>query len=48
MLAVLIMLTPGYQNEFIDCQESKVRILILPIMDVGSRWHSKLELLVHT
>ena len=45
MLAVLITLTPGRQNEFIDCQKAKVRIAVLPIMDVKTRWNSTLELL---
>jgi hypothetical protein len=45
MLAVLITLTPGHQNEFIDCQKAKVRIAVLPIMDVKTRWNSTLELL---
>jgi len=45
MLAVLITLTPGRQNEFIDCQKAKVRIAVLPIMDVKTRWNSTRELL---
>jgi len=45
MLAVLITLTPGSQNEFIDCQNAKVRIAVLPIMDVKERWNMTLELL---
>jgi hypothetical protein len=45
ILAVLIMLTPGHQNEFIDCQKAKVRIAVLPIMDVKAPWDSTLELL---
>jgi len=45
MLAVLIMLTPGRRNEFIDCQQAKVRIAVLPIMDVKTRWNSTMELL---
>jgi len=44
MLAVLIALTPGHQNMFIDCQKDKVRIAVLPIMDVKTRWNSALEL----
>jgi hypothetical protein len=39
------MLTPGRRNEFIDCQKAKVRIEVLPIMDVKTRWNSTLELL---
>jgi hypothetical protein len=34
MLAVLFTLTPGCRNKFIDCQKAKVRIAVLPIMDV--------------
>jgi len=45
MLAVLITLTPGRRNEFLDCQKAKVRIAVLPIMDVKNRWNSTLELL---
>jgi hypothetical protein len=45
MLAVLITVTPGRRNEFIDCQKGKVRIAVLPIMDVKTRWNSTLELL---
>jgi len=45
MLAVLITLTPGRQNEFIDCQTAKVSIAELPIMDVKACWNSILELL---
>ena len=45
MLAVLITLTPGRRNEFIDCQKAKVRIVVSPIMDVKTRWNSTLELL---
>jgi len=33
MLAVLITLTPGQQNEIIDCQKGDVRIAVLPIID---------------
>jgi len=45
MLAVLIPLTPGRRDEFIDCQKAKVCIAVLPIMDVKTRWNSTLELL---
>jgi len=45
MLVVLIMLTPGHRNEFVDCQKAKVCIAVLPIMDVKTRWNSTLELL---
>ena len=44
MLPVLMMLTPGFQNEFIDCQNAKARIAVLRIMDVKTRWNSTLEL----
>ena len=45
MLAVLITLTLGQRNEFIECQKAKVRIAVLPIMDVKTPWNSTLELL---
>jgi hypothetical protein len=45
MLAVLITLTPGRQNKFIDCQKAKVHIAVLPIMDAKTRWNSTLQLL---
>jgi len=45
MLAVLITLTPGRRNEFIDCQKANARIVVLPIMDVKTRWNSTLVLL---
>jgi len=45
MLAVLITLTPGRWNEFIECQKAKVRIAVLPIIDVKTHWNSTLELL---
>jgi len=45
MLAVLITLTPGHRKQFIDCQKAKVRIAVLPIMDVKTSWNSTLELL---
>jgi hypothetical protein len=48
MLAVLIMLTPGRRNKFIDCQKAKVQIAVLPILDVKRRWNSTLELLERT
>jgi hypothetical protein len=44
MLAVLITLTPGRRNEFTDCQKAKVRIALLPIMDVKTYWNSTLGL----
>jgi len=45
MLAVLITLTPGCWNEFMDCQKGNVRIAILLITDVITRWNLTLELL---
>ena len=45
MLTVLIMLTPGRRNDFIDCQKAEVRIAVLPIIDVKTRCDSTLELL---
>ena len=45
MVAVLITLTPGHRNEFIDCQKAKFRIPVLPIMDVKTCWNSTPELL---
>jgi hypothetical protein len=44
MLAVLITLTPRRRNKFINCQKAKVRIAVLPIMDVKTRWNFALEL----
>jgi hypothetical protein len=44
MLAVLIMLTPGRRNKFIDSQKAKVRSAVHPMMDVKTRWNSTLEL----
>ena len=46
MIAVLTTLTPGLRNEFSDCQKAKVCIMVLPIMDVKTRWTVTLELLV--
>jgi hypothetical protein len=45
MLAVLITLTPGHRNEFIDCEQAKVRIAVLLFMDVKTCWNSTVELL---
>ena len=45
MVAVLITLTPGRRNEVVDCQTAKVRLAVLPIMDVKTLWNSTLELL---
>jgi len=45
MHAGLIALTPGCRNELIDCQKAKVRIPVLPIMDVKTHWNCTLELI---
>jgi len=45
MLAVLITLTPGCRNELIDSQKAIVRIAVLPILGVKTKWNSTLELL---
>jgi hypothetical protein len=47
MLAALITLTLGCRNKFIDCQTANVRIAIVQIMNVKTRWNSTLELLEH-
>jgi len=44
MLAVLITLTPGRWNEFIDYQTAKLSMPVLSIMEVRIRWNSTLEL----
>jgi len=44
MLAMLITLTSGRRNEFIDCQNARVRITVVLIMAVKTRWNSTLEL----
>jgi len=45
MLTVLITLTPGRHNKFIECQNSKICITVLPIIDVKTHRNSTLELL---
>jgi len=45
MLAVLITHTPGHRNEFIEGPKGKVRIVVLRIMDVKTRFNSTLALL---
>jgi len=45
MLTVLITLTPGRRNGFIDCQKAKVPVAVLPIIEVNTLWNSTLELL---
>ena len=45
MLALLIKLTLGRLNEFIDCQTAKVRIAVLHIVVVKTHWNSTMELL---
>jgi hypothetical protein len=47
MLDLVIMMTPGRQNEFIRSQNAKVCIAALPNMDVKTRWNSTLQLLQH-
>jgi len=44
MLAVLITLRPGGQDEFPDCQPPNLPIAVLPILDVRTCWNSTLEL----
>jgi len=44
MLAAFITLTPSCRNKSIDCQKAKVRIAVLPIVDVKIWWNSTLEL----
>jgi len=44
MLAVLITLTPGRRNQFIDCQTAEVWIAALPGRDVKTQWNSALGL----
>jgi hypothetical protein len=46
MPVVLITLTPGRRNEFIDCQKAKVQIAVIPIMDVKTQLNLTIELLV--
>jgi hypothetical protein len=45
MLAVLITLTPGHRNKFIDFQKARVHLAVFPIMDVKTGWNSTLKLL---
>jgi hypothetical protein len=45
MLAVLITLTPGHRNEFINFQKARVHLAVFPIMDGKTGWNSTLELL---
>ena len=45
MLVVLITLTPGCRNRFIDCHKATVHVARLLIMDVMTRWNSTVELL---
>jgi len=47
MLALRITLTPGSRNEFIECHNAKVSIVVLRIIDEKTRWDSTLELLEH-
>jgi len=43
--AALITLTPAHPNEFIDSHNANVRIAVLPITELNTRWNSILELL---
>jgi hypothetical protein len=45
MLDILITLTPGRGNKFINCQMGKVRIAVLLIIDVKTLWNSTLEMI---
>jgi hypothetical protein len=45
MIAVLITLTPGRRNKFIQFYKAKVRVIVLPILDVNTPWNSTMELL---
>jgi hypothetical protein len=45
MLAVLIRLTPGRRNGFIDCQKAKVHIAVIPSMNGKTCWNWTLGLL---
>jgi len=48
MISELNTLTPGCPNEFIDCQKAKVRIAVLPIMDVKPQCNWTLGLVERT
>jgi hypothetical protein len=48
MLVILNTLTSGRRNELIDFPKANVRIAVLPVMDVKTRWKSSLELLKRT
>jgi hypothetical protein len=37
MVAVLIMLTSGFQNELIGCPQAKVQTIVLPTMEVKTQ-----------
>ena len=45
MLAELITLTPGRQNEIIDSHTANEGIDVICDLDVGTCWNSTLELL---
>ena len=47
MLALLITLTHGCRNVFIECERAKFRIVLPCIMDVKTPWNSTMELLEH-
>jgi len=44
MFALLITLTLGCRNKFIDCHNAKVRIVAIPVLDVKTCWNSILQL----
>jgi len=44
MLPVLITLTRGRRNQCINCQNAKVHIPVLPIMDVKTCWNATIGL----
>ena len=43
MVAVFVTLTPGCWNEFIDCQNTKVRIAVIPMVGVKPQCNSTPE-----
>jgi hypothetical protein len=45
MLPVLLTVTPGRREEYIQCQKANVRIAVHPIILVKTLWNSTLQLL---
>jgi hypothetical protein len=43
MLAIVSTLTPGCQNKFIDCQNAKICIAVLLIVNANILWNSTAE-----